>query len=644
VRLAEVGDNEHTVEVQAVDAGGLASEIARTTFMASTSDPVSALASPGIAEQVRGAVELAGTSTDPNGIAEVRLSFDNGLSYFLSSGKESWRYRLDTRLLADGTHAVLVQAKDSTGAVGLYTTTINIDNRAPELVLDTPRDGQVFADSLPLDGRSFDNIAVASLAVSLTPMAASQGPGRGAQELPVSASGILLQELDLKGLPAGWYNLRLEAADRAGNRSYVSRNFLKQAAAEAQRVELYYPSDGETVAGPFSVCGRVFARSLPENAAVSLDGQPLEAAPLGPEGRFRLDVEPGALTAGAHVLAAEAVLSPELRLSSGPRTVTCLASGPWVRIFSHSPGDYVTGRPYLAGQAGWIEEETSGEEDARDAARRREEHEVRLVEVSMDNGRSFRQADGREQWRFRLETPELASGELRLLVRATFENEAVAVSRTLLTVDTQAPALRLLEPSEGGRFNGSLQLLGTADDESGLEEVAVSLRQGDKSRYQVPAFIQGLYLDTHAMGATYWDLGLGLTFFDDTVKLQMQVGMSPPGRFQGLVLGVKLLANIATLPFGYLFGPSWDFFSMSLAVGANFSYFSMSEGGLSFTSEGLVLGGMVAQLEFAHFEIPNWRMASSYGLYAEYQLWFISSDVEAGTANRLAFGLRIGLL
>jgi hypothetical protein len=37
-------------------------------------------------------------------------------------------------------------------------------------------------------------------------------------------------------------------------------------------------------------------------------------------------------------------------------------------------------------------------------------------------------------------------------------------------------------------------------------------------------------------------------------------------------------------------------------------------------------------------------MASTYGLYAEYQLWFISSDVEAGTANRLAFGLRIGLL
>jgi hypothetical protein len=526
----------------------------------------------------------------------------------------------------------------------LYTTTINVDNRPPELVLDTPRDGQVFTDSLRLDGRSLDNIAVASLAVAITPMAASKGAARGQQEVPLSASGLVLQEVPLSGLPAGWYNLRLEAADRAGNRSYVSRNFLKQAATEAQRVELYYPADGESLAGPFSICGRVLAKSLPESVQVTLDGQPLDTAPLEPEGWFRLDVEPAALGAGEHTLAVEAVLGPELHLSSGPRAVRYSADGPWVRIFSHSLGDYVTGRPFLAGKTGWLEQEAGEPEDAHSAARRRAEHKVRLVEVSLDNGRSFRKADGQEAWRYRLESQELGSGELRLLVRATFENQAVAVSRTQLTVDTRAPVVRLLEPSEGGRFNDSLQLLGTAADESGLKEVAVSLREGDKSRYQVPSFIQGLYLDTHLMGATYWDLGLGLTFFDDNVKLQLQVGMSPPGRFYGLVLGAKLLANIATLPFSYLFGPSWDFFSMSLAVGANFSYFTMSEGSVAFTDAGLVLGGMVAQLEFARFKIPNWRMASTYGLYTEYQLWFISSDVQAGTASRIAFGMRIGLL
>jgi hypothetical protein len=644
VSLAEIGDNEHTVEVQAEDIGGLAGEIARSSFKVSTSDPVSALDSPGIAEQVRGVVELAGTSKDPNGIAEVWMSFDNGLSYYRAAGTGSWRYRLDTRLLADGTHAVLVRAHDSTGAVGFYTTTINIDNRAPELVLDTPRDGQVFTDALSLSGRSLDNIGVASLAVSITPVSAAQGPGRGLMEVPLSASGVLLQELDLLDLPGGWYNLRVEATDRAGNRSYVSRNFLRQARAEAERVELFYPADGETLAGPFSVSGRVAARVLPANVLVTLDGQPLDTAPLGPEGYFRLDVEAAALGVGGHTLEVQAVLAQEVRLSSGPRAVQYLAGGPWARISSLDPGDYVSGRPFLQGEAGWFEEGGEPEGDAKSAARLRAAHRVRLVELSMDNGRSFRKADGKESWRFRLETQELASGTLRLLVRATFQNERVAVTRTQLNVDTQAPQVKLLEPSEGGRFNASVQLLGTAGDESGLAEVAVSLREGDKSRYQVPSFIQGLYLDAHTMGATYWDMGLGLTFFDDNVKLQMQVGMSPPGRFSGLVLGAKLLANIATLPFGFLFGPSWDFFSMSLAVGANFSYFTMSQDSVAFTDAGLVLGGMVAQLEFARFQIPGWRAANSYALYTEYQLWFISSDVEGGTASRLAFGLRMGLL
>ncbi|MCK5007924.1 MAG: hypothetical protein KAR73_11085, partial [Spirochaetales bacterium] len=144
--------------------------------------------------------------------------------------------------------------------------------------------------------------------------------------------------------------------------------------------------------------------------------------------------------------------------------------------------------------------------------------------------------------------------------------------------------------------------------------------------------------------ATYADLGLGLTFFDDNVKLQLQVGMSPTGRFTGLVIGAKLLANIAVVPFSYFFGPSWDFFSVALAIGANFSYFTMSEDSIAFTDEGLILAAVVTQLEFARFEIPDWRFFNTYSLYSELQLWFISSDVEAGLAARISFGFRMGLL
>ncbi|MBN2551406.1 MAG: hypothetical protein JXB06_01495, partial [Spirochaetales bacterium] len=97
------------------------------------------------------------------------------------------------------------------------------------------------------------------------------------------------------------------------------------------------------------------------------------------------------------------------------------------------------------------------------------------------------------------------------------------------------------------------------------------------------------------------------------------------------------------VPFGYFLGPSWEFFSMSLALGANISYFTMSGDSLAFTDEGLVLAAVVGQLEFARFEIADWRFFNTYSLYSELQLWFISSDVEAGTLARISFGFRIGL-
>lgn len=643
--IAQVSDNEHVVEVRAEDLGGVASSTARARFKVSRSDPVSTLAFPRISDHLRDIVDLKGTSQDPNGIAEVRISLDNGLSFHRAEGTESWHYRLDTRLLADGTQAVLVRAVDTTGAEGLFTTTINIDNHAPDLAVDSPADGEVFADRLRLDGSTRDAIGVATLKVGITPMVAAAA-GAKPVEVALTRAGILAQDVDIAALAPGWYNLQIEASDRAGNTSYVSRNFLKRP-GEAERVEILYPTAGERLAGSFTVSGRVITDAPTDGKSVVVlaGGQPIDTTALDGAGYFHLVAKSQNLKAGDLVLTVEAAVGEGARVVSEPRTVQFVKYGPWVRIDSFAAGDYVTGRPYLSGSAGWLADESAEPLDEKGKPAKPDPgREVSRVEISTDNGASFVEADGGEQWRYRLESSELPNGPLRLLVKATFAGGEVAVTRVQLTVDTRAPQVTLREPHEGGRFNESVQLVGSAYDESGLGEIAVSLRPGDKGRYQVPSFIQGLYLDAHTMGATWWDVGLGLTFLDDNIKLQVQLGMAPTGRFTGLVLGSKLLANLATVPFSYFFGPSWEFFSMSLAVGANFSYFTMSEDRIEFTNAGLVLGAVVAQLEFAKFSIASWRAFSTWALYSEYQLWFISSDVEGGTVSKLSFGLRIGLL
>jgi len=211
-------------------------------------------------------------------------------------------------------------------------------------------------------------------------------------------------------------------------------------------------------------------------------------------------------------------------------------------------------------------------------------------------------------------------------------------------VDEAPPEVRLLEPQERDTFDESVRIVGISTDENAIADVSVVLREGDKARYEVPSFIQGLYVDLHAMGATVFDVGAGLTFFDNNVRLQAQVGRTPrtdpPERFNGLVLGAKLLANVAALPASFILGPDFDWLSAAVAVGANFSYYTMSENTIGFTEDGLTLASMVAQLEFPIVTVPDLAFFNTYAFYTEAQLWFISSDIDAGTEFRLAFGVR----
>jgi hypothetical protein len=158
----------------------------------------------------------------------------------------------------------------------------------------------------------------------------------------------------------------------------------------------------------------------------------------------------------------------------------------------------------------------------------------------------------------------------------------------------------------------------------------------------VPQFIQGLYLDANVFGATYADGGFGMTFFDNNVKLQFQVGAAPnaPSRYPGFVVGAKLLANIFVLPFEYFFGPDWSFFSMSLALGANFSYFTMNG-----DSPAQMMGAVLTQWEYARVTIPQWKYFKTFSLYTEPMLWFTSSDVEDAEkfVFRVAMGFRVGI-
>lgn len=668
-KLLEIADNEHTFEVYAVDINGVQGLIAKRIFRVSQAEPVGELVEP-FNETIRGVVQLKGTASDANDIKEVWVSFDNGNTYNKAQGTTSWSYTLDTRILKDGVHSLYIRIVDNYETPGFAAGLLSIDNTAPVVNLDTPFDGSELFESFILGGRVTDNIALKSLVMEITPIgSALQGIKA---DLPLNT--VFSKAVDISKLTPGWYNLRVTATDFANNESYVARNFMVLSGQKAETIDIIFPVHGEKVSGSFSISGKVTSIKQYKRAVVYLNNEPYATVDINKDGYFNLPMNQEELVDGAMSIRVETSAEEGSIIKSETRTILYEQYGPWLAIDSVITGDFITGRPYVTGTCGWnmpVADKADKQAWALYQQQLKERTPVK-VEYSFDNGRSFMEAKGVQAFKFRLETQEYVNGELRILVRAIFANGEYAVRKVNVTIDTKKPSVTVIAPEENGRFNQSISVVGTAFDENGLKEVGVLIRTGDKSAYSVPGFIQGSYFDAHVLGATRYETGLGLSFFDDNVKLQFALGQgfdarptwdnifgvltedTPPAdvsRFGGYVMGLKLLANIAYLPFGYYFGPDWDFFSMSFTMGANFTYFSMQKdiANILVPPEGryIILSSILGQWEFAKVTFKDWSVLKSYALYVEGSLIFIPSEASTSLEElvrpNIALGLRIGL-
>ena len=621
------------IEVYAEDIYGLAGEPVRAEVQVSTDRPRIEVLEPAIDVYNRGSVVVRGTASDLNGIGAVRVSLDNGNTFQTALGTEEWSLSLNTAAYRDGAYSMLVAATDNLGVESRTSALISIDNTAPSVVLAAPLDGSIAGRTLLLSGRVSDNIGVESVYVEL----AAVGDPQQSLVVDLDPQAVLLEAIGLSDLEPGLYNMRLVAVDYAGNRSVVTRNIELAADDSAWDVALLHPLPGTTVTGPVTVSGRATGPELPDRVRL-FNGELLIAdVDVDRNGLFHHELSENIQRRTDLSVVARFDTPAGVTVSSAVHPVVRTPYGAAVSIESHRSGDMISGRPWLRGQA-WIEA-TSAEEEQLSGRRGRRALDVSRVAVSVDNGRTFTSARGGSEWQFRLETADLPAGPLPIVVRAEFADGRSAVTRQVLTVDRAAPIVTLGAPQEDSRHAETLTVYGTASDEHGIERIEVALRPGDKAGYSVPQFIQGLYLDSHVFGATYADLGLGVSFFDDNVKLQVQAGVAPPGRFTGTVIGSKLLANVLVVPFDYFFGPNWSFYSMALALGANFSYFTMDE-----DSDGLVMSAVLAQWDFARFEFEQWPALRSFAFYLEPNIWFASSDVQAGAVFRMSLGLRAGLL
>jgi hypothetical protein len=640
--LKELGDNEHAISIVAEDIYGVRGNPVRRQFRVSTEEPGARVISPGFDEISTGAVSISGAASDANRIDRVQISLDNGNTYNNAVGAESWSYAFNSKILQDGAHVVFIRVWDKYDVSGFYSSLINIDNTAPELSLEFPLDGLTTTGPVSVFGQASDTVGLETITLDVHAVDGNPLPP-AAWAVKLDPGAILTYDLDLSPLADGLYNIDVRALDRAKNITHVSRNVRLIRDSIRNFVDCLYPLEGEYVQGSFNLYGYTGGIDRAGTVTVSINGQDGETVMVTEAGFFRFALNGELLTEGENTIRVRSDFGGTGVVNSGDRIINYRKDGPWVSIDSLNMGDFAYERPWLAGRAAYdlTEAEQAALKDRKadpELRRAAAAKKLKSVDLSFDNGKTFVYAErgrNREQdWAYRLETEDMPEGIYYLIVRANMENGETAISRTLIQIDQTPPLIRLIAPQAGGRYNQTLEYSALAADNVALRETSYALRKGDKAAYEVPGFIQGLYFDSHFLGASLYDLGVGLSFFDDNVKLQVSYGQltqeqyalfgSGPIRYGGDILGLKLLANVYALPFRSLLGPDWAWLSASAAVGANFSLFSVTQSGSS-----TWLSALLGQLEFPRVTIPRRKFLRTFALYTEFQLWFVPTDVNA---------------
>ena len=659
VPFSTMTDNEHTINVYAVDINGVKGPVAERKFRVSTEEPKGAVETPTIDKANKGLITLTGVASDRNGIEKVLVSLDNGNSYNNAVGTTNWSYTFDSRAIPNGTSVVFIRVIDKYGISGLYSSLINIDNKAPEMVLDYPLDYSSTTGPLFFSGYAFDNVNITDLFVTIRSLDGKTVP-RNLQKIDFTLDRIIAQNIDISALENGSYNIELTALDKAQNATHVSRNIMLNKNKALATVNLLYPLNGEHKQGTFNIYGSAEADNKIESLSLYIDDKFVATTTLTDSDYFKFEINPELITDGEHTYRVDAKVETGQVIRSRIQTIEYNSVGPWVTIDNFTYGDFATGRPYIKGHAGYslsedeklVASTKKATKDQKDAINNKK---VAKIEISFDNGKTFTQVSKGEKWMYRVENQDIAEGFHFMIVRATMRNGETAIERTIIQIDNTAPNIRLISPSIGGRYNQELVFSGLSSDTVGLKDVQLTLRKGDKASYEVPSFIQGLYLDWHFWGATLFDIGVGLTFFDDIVKVQFQWGQFTQAqrdmfsntsmRYGGdNVMGIKILANVANIPFSFFFGRDFDWLSANFAVGAQFSRFNESGSG-----EAQILSAILAQLEFPKVKFPNMKCFSSLSLYTEFSLWFIPTDVSSTTVDinnivpQIAEGIRLSV-
>jgi hypothetical protein len=719
----------HTIEVQATDIYGAKSKIKKISFHLDMENPTINIGSPRTGQYLSGETVIIGKSTDPNGIDSVKISTNYGWSFVQAEGNESWRYYFDSKSVPDGAMRVLIKSTDKAGSEGFSFALYNIDNTPPEINILLPKDGMKINNKFRIIGRARDNIGIDSVRIYInTDEIIKSKDADQDGYVPVIGKEAWYYDLDV----TNWntektYQLIAVVKDLAGNTSEKSMNFTVDPKSDIPSVEVIQPQPGQHLTGEvINFFGTAYDDDGIDSVYIKIDDE--KEVQVKGTNTWQYTLPTVNLSPGAHKVTFYSIEKTtegsKTQKKSGPisRIFYYDEAGPVITVDSHINGAPIEHRPWMYGSATYFEnnlilkikrkiQETKYEqfkvkyrrtpelipdvdkipvsksEVDNEMAKYLRNNKIKAVYLSLDNGKTFikNRWGILPKWKMRLQTQLLDNGNHTIQIKTVSSNNKESIQYFRAIIDRNIPEVMIDKPRENSKYNDSLYVRGSANDNGNIERVEIALKRWDKNLGKIPKFVQGIYVWLQAFSGPWISGGFGLTFFEDVVRIEglfgwtptrsnlKDLGMDPDNvpdgilrtsktstgynpRYSGFTTGGKLLARIIEIPFEFFGGEDLKDLSITISIGCGFYWFTGFGGATAETDnsyyearhpenpkylpleDGKVIGGFMYQIDLIRIErLGGFR---KFAIYFENAFYFVASEIEGGLVPQFGFGVR----
>jgi hypothetical protein len=286
-----LSDGQHLIELRARSQLGLSASAQVTVVVQNSATQVAipsiTISSPTAGQSLHGSFTLTAsiTSTDP--LLYITLRIGDTLFDMRSGPPYSWG--IDSNLLSDGQHVLVVTAVTTKGGMGVKSVSVTVANPAPTFSIQGVQEGSILTGAVVLSMNATSSNAISEMYIWVD---------GGLLGLFDTGSGRMT--LDTNTLANGQHYLNAAAKDAYGKEGGLEIAF--QVRNDAPLVSIAAPGDGTRAFGALDIQVLVNC-SRSTQVSLKIDDLILGTA-VSPPYWFRVDSD--LLTSGTHVITASA--------------------------------------------------------------------------------------------------------------------------------------------------------------------------------------------------------------------------------------------------------------------------------------------------------------------------------------------------